>query len=156
MENQELYVSNSGVTTNYFKLNGGARQGDPILAYLFILALEILFILIKENSRINGLNIFDHILHMLMIQDVNSIKEMVNNFHIWSCFAGFRPNLSKCEIAGIAVLKGVKEPVCGMQCVYLAFDTTIVLGTDFSYYRKLKAERNVYSIMVNIERVLKL
>ena len=91
-----------------------------------------------------------------MIQDVNSIKEMVNNFHIWSCFAGFRPNLSKCEIAGIAVLKGVEEPVCGMQCVYLAFDTTIVLGTDFSYYQKLKAERNVYSIMVNIERVLKL
>ena len=39
---------NSGVTTKCFKLNRGVRQGDPIPAYLFILALEIYFFLIKK------------------------------------------------------------------------------------------------------------
>ena len=36
-------------------------QGDPISAYLFIIALEILFILIKSNNYIQGLEIFNHI-----------------------------------------------------------------------------------------------
>ena len=60
LKNQELCVINGGTTTKYLKLSRGARQGDPISGYLFILALEILFLLIKENPRIKGLNISDH------------------------------------------------------------------------------------------------
>ena len=60
LKNQESCVINGGITTKYFKLNRGACQGDLISAYLFILALEILFMLIKENPRTKGLNIFDH------------------------------------------------------------------------------------------------
>ena len=36
------------------------HQGDPISAYLFILALEIIFAMIKINLNIKGLNIFNH------------------------------------------------------------------------------------------------
>ena len=38
----------------------GARQGDSILAYLFIIALELFFILIKYNKNIHGINVFNH------------------------------------------------------------------------------------------------
>ena len=38
MKNPESCFINGGKTTLYFKLGRGARQGDPILAYLFILA----------------------------------------------------------------------------------------------------------------------
>ena len=60
LKNEESSVINGGITTKYFKLNRGPRQGDPISAYLFILALGVLFLLIKENPRINELNIFYH------------------------------------------------------------------------------------------------
>ena len=51
---------NGGHTTTYFRLESGARQGDPISPYLFILALELFFILIKSNKNIHGINIFNH------------------------------------------------------------------------------------------------
>ena len=41
MKNLELCVSNGGKTTPYFKLEVGTRPGDPISAYLFIIALEV-------------------------------------------------------------------------------------------------------------------
>ena len=58
LNNQESCVINRGHTTKYFKLERGACQGDPISAYLFIIALEIFFIMIKTNKNTHGLNIF--------------------------------------------------------------------------------------------------
>ena len=47
-KNQESYIINGGITTKYFKLERGARQGDPISAYLFILVLEVVFAVINQ------------------------------------------------------------------------------------------------------------
>ena len=41
----------NGCHTIYSRLERGARQGNPISAYLFILTLEILFILIKFDKN---------------------------------------------------------------------------------------------------------
>ena len=46
LTNQVSCVISSGRTTKYF-----VRQGDPISAFLFILALEVPFFLIKKNLR---------------------------------------------------------------------------------------------------------
>ena len=59
----------------YFNLEKGACQGDPISAHLFILALEILFLLMKSDSSIKGIKVltmFFFIRHMPMIQRFSS------------------------------------------------------------------------------------
>ena len=58
--NQKSCVINGGATTSYFKLEKGASQSNPLSAYLFIIALEIIFAMIKSNPNIKGINIFNH------------------------------------------------------------------------------------------------
>ena len=62
LRDQESCVINGGHTTTYFRLESDARQGDPISPYLFVLALELFFILIKSNKNIHGINIFNDFL----------------------------------------------------------------------------------------------
>ena len=59
LRNQESCVINAGTTTKYFKLEQGARQGDPIAAYLFIITLEMMFIMVKNNNSIKPLELCD-------------------------------------------------------------------------------------------------
>ena len=47
---------------------------------------------------------------------------MVENFLFFSYFSGLKPNLTKSEIAGIGVLKGVQVAVYSMRCIDLYID----------------------------------
>ena len=82
LESQESCIINGGNTT---KLQKNAGQGDPISEYLLISCLEILFILIKANKRVKGINIFEHTYlystyagdTTLFLKDERSIKELL-------------------------------------------------------------------------------
>ena len=95
---KKLCVLNGGTITKYFLLLRGSRQGDPISAYLFILALEILFHLIRLKPEIKGLVIVDHFYlcpahaddTTFFWQDTISIKHMVDAFYLFSYFSGLK------------------------------------------------------------------
>ena len=50
-------VLNNGVSTPYFELERGVRPGDPLSAYLFIIAAEILAVTIPSREDIRGIMI---------------------------------------------------------------------------------------------------
>ena len=62
LNNQESCVINGGITNRHFPLQPVARQGGEgaISAYVFILCLEILFILIKNDPNIKGTEFFEY------------------------------------------------------------------------------------------------
>ena len=120
LECQESCINNGGNATKYFKLQKDARQDDTISAYLFILCLEIVFILIKANKRVKGINIFKHTsLYSAYADDTTfflrnktSIKELLNAIATFSKYSGLKPSDEKSKILGSGVLKILKLAVC--------------------------------------------
>ena len=100
----ESTVMNNGVTVGYFPLQRAARQGDPISPTLFVLALEPLLAVLKENVR--GIptpkGFFkvsayadDVTVGLGELDDVNDIIRILNKF---GKFSGLKINVEKCEI----------------------------------------------------------
>ena len=74
----------------------------------------------------------------------------------FSCFSGLRPNFTKCEIAGISLLKSVNVARCGMKCLDLTKECIKVLGVHISYDRKPQDDKNFCDTVKNISNVIKL
>ena len=60
VKDKQLCLINGGTTTQHVDLGRGVCHGHPVSAYLFILVLEILFLLIKKHPEIKGIEIFGH------------------------------------------------------------------------------------------------
>ena len=94
--NQQSFVINGGLTTSYFNLEKDAHQGDPISAYLFILALEVFFELIRNNADIREVIIFNHAFlytdfayhSTFFLNDLLSVKNLIETFKVFSLFLG--------------------------------------------------------------------
>ena len=163
-KNQESCVINGGKTSQYFKLERGTRQGDPIFAYLFIIVVEVIFLNIIQNNYIKGIKLFDKEFiytayaddTTFFLQNKNHVKMLLEAFHAFSFFSGLKPNKSKCEIAGIGLLKGVNVALCGMECVNREKDTIKILGIHYSYNQALENDENFTDQIIKIENVLKI
>ena len=122
------------------------------------------FIIIKTNKNIRGLKTFDHEYLFtayaddttFFLEDISSIKVVLKDLNSFSGFSGLRPNFTKCEIAGIGVLKSVNVALCGMKCLALTKECIKVLGAHISYNRKLQDYKNFCDMVKNIYNVIKL
>ena len=163
LNNQESCVINGGKTSKYFKLERGTQQGDPISAYLFIIVLEVVFRIIKETTNVKGFEIFQKkSIYTAYADDTTSflkstesVINLLEIFKHFSQFSGLKPNKSKCELAGIGVLIGVKVALCGMRCVNLSEDTIKILGIHYSYNKQLEND-SFKKYVAKIENLLKL
>ena len=131
---------------------------------MFILVLEIVFLFTKGSKKINGLNIFDKTFlyaayaddTTFFLKDTKSVIELMNIFDTFSKFSGLKPNKSKCEIAGIGVLKGVQVALCGMRCIDLVSNIVKILGIYYSYNDKLEIQENFKGHIIKIEKFLRI
>ena len=70
-------------------------------------------------------------------------------FDTFSIYSGLKPNKSKCEIAGIGVLKAMSMEPCGMECILidLTKNSVKVLGIHFSYNKKIENKINFIKLI---------
>ena len=123
-----------------------------------------MFNLIKQNKDIHGLTFFDHTFlytayaddTTFFLKDKESVKKVMNVFDTFSFYPGLKPNKSKCEIAGIGVLKGVAMELWEKEFIDLTKNSVKILGYYFSYNKKIENEDNFIKFIKKIENVLKI
>ena len=114
------------------------------MAYLFIIALEVFFSLIKTNPDIEVLKFFSHTFlysayaddTTFFLKNEKSATEVIKTFDKFSPFSGPKINNAKCKIAGIGVKKGVKMALCRIDCIDLTEDVIKILDIYFCYNKK--------------------
>ena len=111
--NSKSSVMNGGLSTGYFELNRGTRQGDPFAPNLFILIIEILIAMVRENEKIKGIEINGHQFKQCVfaddttyfLRDLESLAELKKTIATFSNFTSLQVNYEKSEIAGIGASK---------------------------------------------------
>ena len=81
--------------------------------------MEVLFTLIKNNEKIQGLEIFNYRFlysayadnSTFFLRNIDSVIELARTFKEFSSFSNLIPNMSMCEIDGIGSLKGLETAV---------------------------------------------
>ena len=159
IQNQESYITIGGITTKYFRLERGTRQGDSVSAYLFTLALKVVF----ANQNIDKLRILKHVFlytayaddTTFFVKNQTSVIEILKVFDNFSKISGLKSNKSKCEIAGIGALKGSRVAHSDMQYINLNKQTVKILGIHFSYNKKLEEEKNFNNDIAKTKSIFK-
>ena len=94
LNDQQSCLISGRFTTTYLNLEKGAFQGDPILVYLFIFALEVLFELIKNSTDIRVITIFNYAFlctaitddSTFFLNDLLSVKNLIDTFKVYPLF----------------------------------------------------------------------
>ena len=151
-------VMNNGFTTGNFALGRGVRQGDPLSPYLFIIALEILAIKIRNDRNIQGFKIGQEILKLSIfaddmtcfLKDISSYKALFDILELFGKCSGLKVNHEKTEIfpLGNTFLRDTDFPKHNI-CVIIK-----ILGVYFGYDVKQRDVLNFSQTLKDIKKSL--
>ena len=90
--NASSCVMNHGFSTGPFPLGRGVRQGDPLSPYLFIMALEVLAIRVRNDESIQGFKIGDETVKLSLFADDMTcfLKDKLSHINLFRLLKAFR------------------------------------------------------------------
>ena len=119
--NFKARINHSGNLSDFFSVDRGARQGDPIASILFVLTIEILAIKIRNSNLIKGIKIGDdeiraalyaddsNVFLELNEQNLRNAIEILEQFYL---FSGLKINMEKCQCIVIGQLPAGDYTLC--------------------------------------------
>ena len=159
----QVFVLNNGLSTGPFEIQKGARQGDPLSPYLFIIVLEVLAVSIRKNKDIQGiavdgieieLELFADDLTVFLRND-GSLRHLLALISKFGICSGLVINFDKTEmfILGNSVLAPAQDQ--SIMNIDVKRDVKI-LGVYFTYDRRLRHKLNIKEIIDAIKTKLQL
>ena len=158
----ESSVMNNGHSTGFFTLERGTRLGDPISAYLFILALEILFLQVRQNIDIQGFMIDGHEIKISGYADdakfltinVHSMELVLAICDTFQEFSSLKLNKEKSEACWIGSKKHDKDKPLNCRWINLTDDKICSLGVYHSYDPVIASKHNFLDLVQKLRECL--
>ena len=147
-KNASSCILNNGVTSSYFKIGRGVRQGDPLSPYLFVLVIELLAHAIRNEKEIKGIKVGTSEIKItlyadditLILSDLKSGKEALKLLDQYSKCSGLHINREKTEGMWIGRwkdnvekpfnIKWPKEPIKALG-IYHSYDRKAFIKANF-------------------------
>ncbi len=145
-KNPIISIKNNGWLSQDIKLERGVRQGCPLSALLFVLAVEIMAIEIRKNKNIKGFQCGNEEIKdslyaddtTLLLSSIESLNEAINTINKFSRVAGPKLNVDKTEGILLGPLKNTLISINGIKFTNKAVRCLgIYIGHDkISCYQK--------------------
>lgn len=157
-------IAYNGHCSEFFAINRGVRQGDPLSPYLFILALELMSAALKNDPRVNGIKInnSEYLLSqyaddssLLLDDDQVSLERALDILEKYSECAGLRANLDKTEAIWIGSKKYSKETLLpGKNLQWNQSGNFKLLGIKFELFEENKTLLNFVEKIQKVKTLL--
>lgn len=159
-KNIESYVIVNGHMSDWFLLQRGCRQGDPLSPYLFILCAEILAVLIRNETNITGIKIGNHEFRISQYADDTSLlldgseKSLQTCIKILKFYAdGLCINMEKTQVVWIGSKKNCTDKFCENYNLVWNNSSFKVLGIIFPKELDKIVEINYHEKIEEIKRL---
>ena len=152
-------IINNGITSPYFDLSKGVRQGDPLSPYLFIIAKEFLAQTIRQSADVKGIKLGQHEQKMTMyaddttmfLSDTKSAKCLFKIIHEFTKVSGLSINIEKTEGVWLGKNRNSKDTPFGIKWTK---NPVKALGIYFSNNTKDSEQINFEDKIKKLERQL--
>ena len=157
-------VNQGGNLSEFFNIERGCRQGDPLSPYLFILCAEILAIKLRNNKKIKGLKIVNTENKLSQFADDTaiildgseiSLQETMKELNRFAVISGLKINYSKTQVVWIGSMKYSQNTLCTNWNLQWGKTTFTYLGIDFNTDLSKMIKTNFDKKLLEIKSLLK-
>ena len=133
-------VIQGGNLSEFFNIERGCRQGDPLSPYLFLLCAEILAIMIRGNKNIKGISVMqvEHKLSqfaddtsLILDGSEDSLNEALLELDWYAKLSGLKINFSKTQVIWIGKKRYSKDILCSNRNLSWGATSFKLLGINF-------------------------
>ena len=154
-------VMNGGFSTGYFEIGRGVRQGDLLSPYLFLLIIETLALVIRNDQNFKGISIGNIEMKLVMyaddcsifLKDTEDMKILENIMASFSQVSGLRINKDKTHIMKLGSSGQSYDDFSSITLGKIV-SVVKVLGVHFSLDINVKEEINYKEILSKIKKLL--
>ena len=161
--NRKSYISNNGFLSEGIDMERGIFQGCPISPLLFLCAIEVLALSIRNNKNICGIKVGDVEKKVSLLADdttcflngdLDSFTNLFNVLRDFGSLSGCKINMSKSEAIHIGSSKGSDFKPYSNEGLVWKDNTFSTLGINFSLNVKALYELNFIPKLTHIQQTL--